>query len=93
MKTVGIVVATVIGLVAVVGGFAAYLSWNNKHKDERGIGNSAKSGVDSSPAKIYQMPYGYDNVAEKCDDRGNLLIITANANTTSFTQVIPNGCK
>ena len=93
MKIVEVTAVAIVTIALIVFGIVETVKWNNQHKIERGIGNSAKAGVDNSPAKIYQMPYGYDNFAEKCDDRGNLIIVTANANATSFIQVVKGGCK
>ena len=90
---VGIIIAVVIAIGIIVGGIVALIRWNNAHKSARGIGNSQKSTVYNSPRPIYQMPYGYDNFSEACDRYGNLIIVTANANTTSFVQVVPKGCK
>lgn len=82
-----LVVVTLVGIV--VGSTDIVNNYNRSH----GFGNAGHSVIDNTPAQVYQMPKGYDNVAEKCDKRGNLLITTANADTTSFVQVVPGGCK
>jgi hypothetical protein len=90
---ISFIIGAVILLGLIVGSVAEYIHWNNSHKTARGIGNAQHSTIYNAARPIYQMPYGYDNFSEACDKYGNLIIVTANANTTSFIQVVPKGCK
>lgn len=52
--------------------------------------DAPRSGTNSAPAKVIEMPDGFSNLATKCDDGNRIYVVFHGDNTYGSVSVVPH---